>query len=512
MTHFNWWIDGSIVGLYLAATMVAGIMVRKYVGKVEHFLVAGREVNVYLGIASLAATEFGVITCMYTAQAGYEYGFAGSTPGILMCLAMFFVGITGFCVKPLRDAGVMTIPELFENRYGPRIRWAAGVVIVLGGLLNMGVFLRITGEFLVLVCGFDMKYLNIMMTVLLAMGTLYTVLGGMLSVLVTDFLQFIVMTAGLIAVTILILVQVGFDRLADCVAVHHGVGGFNPVWHPKLGWPYVLFNIFVAVANVLTWQTTISRFLAAKDAKTGQKVYTRTSFFFVCRFLIPGIWGIAALAMLKPEALQSLGSLVQHKPELYSMPVLLSTFVPVGLMGLLLAAMLAADMASTSSYMITWGSVIYNDILAPFRKKPWSDKTGLFFNRAIVTLIGIFLLVYGLWYPLEGNVWDYLTVTGSIYLASISTLLIACCYWKRANNWGAAAAIFVGAVIPLGFLIMQKVPATAEWTAWVGPHYSGIAAFLGAGVAMIIGSLLKPAGFDPELSLNQQPAHTGDAR
>ena len=135
--------------------MIAGVMVRKYVGKVEHFFVAGREVNVFLGIASLAATEFGVVTCMYTAEAGYKYGFAGATPGILMALAMFFVGVTGFCVKPLRDAGVMTIPELFEKRYGPRIRWAAGVVIVLGGLLNMGVFLRITGEFLVLVCGFD---------------------------------------------------------------------------------------------------------------------------------------------------------------------------------------------------------------------------------------------------------------------------------------------------------------------------------------------------------------------
>ena len=63
--------------------MVAGVMVRKYVGKVEHFLVAGREVNVFLGIASLAATEFGVITCMYTAENGYKYGFAGATPGIL---------------------------------------------------------------------------------------------------------------------------------------------------------------------------------------------------------------------------------------------------------------------------------------------------------------------------------------------------------------------------------------------------------------------------------------------
>ena len=118
------------------------------------------------------------------------------------------------------------------------------------------------------------------------------------------------------------------------------------------------------------------------------------------------------------------------------MPVFLSQFVPVGLMGLLLAAMLAADMSSTSSYMITWGSVIYNDILAPFRKTRWSERRGLFWNRVIVTLIGVFLLVYGLWYPLKGDVWTYLGVTGTIYLASISTLLIACCYWKRANNWG----------------------------------------------------------------------------
>ena len=105
MTNFSWSIDGSIVGLYLLATMIAGVMVRRYVGKVEDFLVAGREVNVFLGIASLAATEFGVITCMYTAEGGYSYGFAGATPGILMALAMFFVGATGFCVKPLREAG-----------------------------------------------------------------------------------------------------------------------------------------------------------------------------------------------------------------------------------------------------------------------------------------------------------------------------------------------------------------------------------------------------------------------
>src|SRR5438045_6604811 len=145
MTHFSW-LDGSIVGLYLFATMAVGLVVRKHVVKVEHFLVAGREMNVYLGIASLAATEFGIVTCMYTAQNGYEKGFAGAIPGLCQAVAMFFIGLTGFCIKPLRDSGAMTIPEMFDRRFGPRIRWSAGVVLVVGGRLHVGGCLRTGGE------------------------------------------------------------------------------------------------------------------------------------------------------------------------------------------------------------------------------------------------------------------------------------------------------------------------------------------------------------------------------
>jgi solute:Na+ symporter, SSS family len=483
MTNFNWLLDGSIVGLYLLVTMVAGLMVRKYVGKVEHFLVAGREMDVYLGIASLAATEFGIVTCMYTAQNGYEKGFAGATPGILMALAMAGVGLTGFVIKPLRDSGVMTIPELLEQRFGQRIRWAAGVVIVLGGLLNMGVFLRTGGQFLVLVAGLNVRYLEIMMTALLVGVAIYTILGGMLSVLVTDFLQFVVLSAGLILVTILILMNVGWEKLVTTVETNYGAGGFNPFVNPTMGWQYVLFNLMLNTAAVVTWQTIIARVLASKDAGTSRKIYTRTSFFFVCRFLIPGIWGIAALATLGPTA-----------NTLEAMPQYLSTAVPAGLMGILIAAMLAADMSTDSSYMLTWCSVIYNDILAPFRKRPWSERKGLFWNRTIIALIGIFLLLYGLWYPLKGDLWTYLGVTGTIYLASISVLLIACCYWRRANSWGAAASIIVSAVIPIAYLVSEQLPSTASLARSIGPYYSGIATYLLSGAAMVTGSMLKPQG------------------
>jgi len=482
MSKFNWLIDGSIVGVYLLLTMAAGLYVRKYVGKVEHFLVAGREVDVFLGIASLAATEFGIVTCMYTAQNGYKYGFAGATPGILLALAMLFVGKTGFVIQPLRASGVITIPELIEKQFGSKIRWAAGVVIVLGGLLNMGVFLRVGGEFLVLVAGIDPQYLEIMMTVLLVGVAVYTILGGMLSVLVTDFLQFVVMSVGLIAVTILILLNVGWERLVTTVATTHGAGGFNPFVNAEMGVPFIVFNALLNFAVVLTWQTTIARVLAAKDAATARKIYTRTSFFFVCRFLIPGIWGIAALAVLG-----------QVDNSLEAMPRMLMTIVPVGLMGILLAAMLAADMSTDSSYMLTWSSVIYNDILAPFRRgKNWSERTGLFVNRSLVAGIGIFLLLYGLWYPLKGDLWTYLGITGTIYLASISVILIATCYWKRANSWGAAASIIVSAGLPVAYLIMEQIDGTKDLAKEIGPYYSGIATYVLSALAMVVGSLVKP--------------------
>jgi len=154
--------------------------------------------------------------------------------------------------------------------------------------------------------------------------------------------------------------------------------------------------------------------------------------------------------------------------------------------------MLAADMSTDSSYMLTWGSVIYNDITAPFRRSKWTEKKGLLVNRMIVALIGVYLMVFGLFYEIKGNVWDYLTLTGSVYLSSMSVLLIGCCYWKRANGWGAGGGIVIGALVPIAYLSMQKIPATVALADKIGPYYSGIGAYVGAALGLVVGSLLKP--------------------
>lgn len=360
----------------------------------DDFLVANRSVNVYLGIASLSATEF-------------------------------------------------------------------DIVIVLGGLLNMGVFLRHAGDFLSIVCGFDLRYLELVMTIILIGVSLYTILDGMLSVLVTDYIQFIIMSIGLIAVVFLVVFKFGWFDILDSLHTARGDAAFNPFIAGTYGIDRILLDVFLAFAAVLTWQTTISRVLSSRDASTGRKINQGTSPFFLVRFRLPAVLGIATLYFFGSSAFNG-GTAV------LAMPNLLAAAIPVGIIGFLVASMLAAEMSTDSSYVLAWASVIFNDILKPVHKGRWSEKKGVRWNRILVALIGIFLLVYGLWYPLKGDLWVYMQVTGTIYLSSMSVILIAACYWKKANNWGAIASIITGSAIPLSFLVMQELDFTKKLAGEIG--------------------------------------------
>ncbi|HMJ24526.1 MAG TPA: hypothetical protein VK475_01795, partial [Pyrinomonadaceae bacterium] len=232
----------------------------------------------------------------------------------------------------------------------------------------------------------------------------------------------------------------------------------------NFGWVYTLWQLVFQIAVVTTWQTQISRVLSSKDEHTAKKMYRRTAFYFVGRFALPGLWGAAALVYFSqhgglPAALQGLPA---NDASLRATPAYLGLLLPTGFIGLLLAAALAAEMSTDSGYLLTWATVIYNDLIAPCVKKPLSPAARLLLTRGLVLAIGVFLLFYGLWYKLPGNAWDYLAVTGNIYLASVFTLLVAGLYWRRATAQGAYAALVLGAIGPITFLVVNLVVMKAR--------------------------------------------------
>ncbi|MHB8898251.1 MAG: sodium:solute symporter family protein [Thermoguttaceae bacterium] len=568
-------IDWGIIAVYIVICSVAGIRMRRYVKDVDDFAVASREVETSLGVASLAATEVGIVTVVYTAQMGFTNGPAGATPGILTAVAMLVVGLTGFVIVPLREARVMTIPELFENRFGTHVRWLAGVVVILGGLLNMGVFLRAGGDFLMHVTGIStlagfevvlfgqtmaFGYLELMMTGLLIVVLVYTILGGMLSVLITDFLQFLVMGLGIVIVSVMVVWYIPwpqfisglstayesgqqYDRAAEAErqktetaarqieqsqgrqaadaflaaearrqgeALKASAGElakqsilvdtksdpakpltmahpFDPFASKGLGLGWVLWQAMTAIAVVTTWQTTIARVLAARDADTAKRVYRGTWFYFVGRFCLPGLWGAGAFLYFSAN-----GGLPPNTSSETAMAEFLRIILPTGLIGIVLAALLAAEMSTDSGYLLTWSTVIYNDLITPCLRRPLSSRARLLTIRLVVFAIGLFLVFWGLWYEMSGPVWEYLAVTGNIYLASLFALMIGALYWRGANSWGAVAAIVLGACGPLTFLVINAVVGRDSPYRIPG-EVAGLAAFGLAFAGLIFGSLLATA-------------------
>jgi len=137
-----------------------------------------------------------------------------------------------------------------------------------------------------------------------------------------------------------------------------------------------------------------------------------------------------------------------------AMPLLLGKIVPTGLLGLLVAGLLAAFMSTHDSYLLCWASIISQDIIAPFKSvEKLSDEQSILYTRISVVLIGFFLLVWGIWYELPESVWTYMSITGTVYLSGAATALIGGMYWKKASNRGALFSMYGGLLAILALFV-----------------------------------------------------------
>jgi len=487
-------IDWAIVVTFLSASTVLGMWAMRYIRDMEDYVVAGRSVRTYLGTASLIATELGLVTVMYSAQMGFSSAFAAFSVAVLAAVAGLLVGLTGFIVVPLRRMSVMTIPEFYERRYSRGVRVMGGLILAVSGILNMGMFLKADSMSITSVMGMNSDFqLKVAMTIVLCLVLMYTTVGGMISVVFTDYLQFVVMSLGLVVTSILLMIHFGWSNIVDTVGQIKGEAGFNPLMADSgIGPSYLVWMFFLGLISACVWQTSVMRATSAESEAVVRRTYSWGSVGFLIRFLIPYFWGVCALVFvwqhpqLKGIFLPA-NVKVDSSLQLRAMPIALSSLMPAGFIGLLTAGMLAAAMSTYNTYLHTWSAVLTQDFVAPLTGNRMSSRTRILVARIIMCLIAFFLLVWGLWYPLGERLWDYMAITGAIYFTGAFATLTGGIYWKGASRAGAYGAFLCGFMMVVGLKPVQDLLGVN----WRG-EYVGLTVTIGACVALVALSLLFP--------------------
>ena len=476
------YLDLGIILCYIALIIISGSLMKKYVKGIGDYLVANRTMGFNLGLISMMCTEIGMITYIYYAELGYKAGLASLIVAFPPMIAYFFLGRTGFVIKPLLEMKIMTIPEYFSKRFSKGVRFYAGILMAVGGILNFGVFPGVEARFVNIVTGIPKSYVLLTMASILTLVLIYTLLGGMVSVIITNYIQYILLSLGMIFITAFGFYMVGWEKLVNVVSANFGEKGFNPffpsIGEGEFGIGFLIWQILEWMAILIAWQAILMRLFSSKDSKTGMKIYRWSGLMFFSRAILPVFWGILALAYFT-EPVDGLDSL----------PLFIKAIIPGGIIGLIFAGLLAASMSTYSSYLLSWSSVVSQDIVGvvikSFTGKEIPPERQLKISRITMALVMIFIVWWSLFHSLEGYLYFYLQMTGMLFLPGTFVCITLGIYWKKARTAGAYLAFTLGALPPLLYLVLPEEMKTS----WASEF--GWGGFLLAFIGMIIGSVIQ---------------------
>lgn len=510
-TNFSGW-DWMVVAVYLSGSLGIGILANRYIHSISSYLVGGRAAGTSLNVATYIGTGLGLVTLMYSGIDGFSRGFSYITVAFIGFTVSVLVGSSGFVIRPLRRMRLLTIPEFFGRRYRPGVRILAGSICALAGVLNMGLFPKMGATFITFVTGIGgddpasaAMTVNLITSALILLVLFYTVLGGMVSVMVTDYIQFLVLSFGMGLGVYFVLAHpdLGWGTMSETIAHHRGERMFNPLATGGYGWVWLLFNILLFTAATVCWAPDASRALTARDEKGTMRTFLLASPAQFVRAGIPVLWAIAAFCMVSrsPELTAHFfpeGLAEDPLPARAggAMPLLLGKILPVGLLGVFTAGMMAAFMSTHDSYFLCWASIIARDVVSPMTRSRLTERQEIKVTRICIIFIGIFLMVWGVWYELPESVWTYMMVTGTIYLSGAATALIGGIYWKRASSTGAVAALAAGLLSILGIdpilNLLNRLLCESSFGFQISKEVLGLFNYIFCVIVFVLFSLLFP--------------------
>lgn len=453
--------DWLVVGLYFAILFVIVVAVtRKQQNTTDYFL-AGRNVGFFAIGASIFASNIG---------SEHIVGLAGqgATTGMAMAhyeLHAWIVVLLAWVFVPFYyNSKVFTMPEFLERRFGPKPRWILSLVSLAAYVLTK-VSVTVYAGALVFstllpdTFGSPQNAFWIGAVATVVLSGLYTVAGGLRAVLYTDSAQAVILLIGSVAITYFGLQQLGgwgeLQAFASENVAQYAL--WRPLSDPDFPW----LGIMIASPIVGIWywctdQYIVQRTLAAKDLRTARRGALWGAFLKiwpVLFFLVPGIIGAALNARgIMQIPTDAAGGLSGDQV----FPTMVTTLLPAGLRGLVVAGMMAALMSSLSSLFNSTATLFTVDIYE--KLKPGASELQLVNVGRVATVV---VVILGLaWIPVMpmisgGGLYQYLQSVQSYLAPPITAVFLLGIFNSRINNRGAVAGLAVGFGLGIAKMLVQ---------------------------------------------------------
>lgn len=454
-------LDYIIVLAYLGYLIWIGIKSAGKIKNQEDFLVAGNRLNYSLYVPSMAAVMIGGGVTFGTVGLSYQYGISGIWLGGMFGIGFFAFGI--LLPKKLSQLKVFSVSELLGNEYGDSSRFLSGAVMIIYDLMIAVNAIIGTGVILATLFKFNLST-GIIIGGLVVV--LYTVLGGMWAVTLTDVVQYWILMIGIV----LLLMPFGIQHVGGFSALTNKV---DPSFlsFTSIGTKQIISFLFLYLFGVMIGQDVWQRAFTAKNKTVMQKGAFLAGFSCVIYAIACALIGITASIVLPSldDPQDALSELIQ-------------TILPVGLSGLTIAAILAALMSSASGTLLASSTVMVNDYVMPISKlvfnKEYHNKQIIGVTRIVTVLLSIVALFIALYLKSILAALDlaYALLSGGIFLPVMAAL-----FWKRVS---AKTALFsmIGssALVVIGIII--------EGLSSYNPIIYGL---IGGGVIMLAGILIS---------------------
>ena len=423
----------SFIVLYLMASIAIGLYAATRVKNTADYAVAGRSLPLAVVIATTFATWFGSETVLGVPGQFVKENLGGIVEdpfGAGMCLIL--VGF--FFARKLYRRNIITIGDYYRQRYGALIEVLCSIIIIFSYLGWVGAQVTALGlVFNLLSQG------AISVAWGMAIGTLvvlvYTLYGGMWSVALTDFVQMIVITVGLLAIAWFAAGMAGgADKVID-YAAREGKFQFLPTGGLK-EWLFFIGAAITMMLGSVPQQDVFQRVMSSKDEDTAVRGPIIGGSLYILFAFVPMFVVVAALMVL-PE---TQGMLADDPQRV--LPTLVLEHMPVALQVAFFGALLSAIMSTASATMLAPSTTFVENILRNLRPG-MSDQQTLKAMRISVLVFTVCVLVYSI--TMEGSsIYELVAGAYQVPLVGAFVPLAFGVYWKRATTQGALLAVVMG--------------------------------------------------------------------